>query len=117
MKLTTITLMPKNCENAVEFFKKVCGLSIVNEIKNDYVDIKFLGHDKESTLIEIVDTGKNEEKDLADLSLIFEADKDLEDIKKIAQDLGFRASDIKDMPPKPKFIEVTGPCGIKIEFM
>lgn len=117
MKLTTVTIMPKDCKKAIEFFAKICGLRIVNEIKNEYVDIKFLGHDEDFTVIEIVDTGENQEKDLSSLSLIFEKDRKLEDIKKMAQDLGFKASDIKDIPPKPKFIEIKGPCGINIEFM
>ena len=117
MKLETISLMPENPQRAVEFFTKICGLSIVKKIKNENIDIKFLAQSIGETSIEIVDTGENKEADLSGLSLIFKKDRDFEDLRKDIKDLGYKASDIIDMPPKPKFIKAQGPCGICIEFI
>src|SRR5690625_2577677 len=107
MKLETISLMPENPQRAVEFFTKICGLSIVKKIKNENIDIKFLAQSIGETSIEIVDTGENKEADLSGF----------EDLRKDIKDLGYKASDIIDMPPKPKFIKAQGPCGICIEFI
>lgn len=115
MKLSYITIMVRNIDKSLEFYKELVELNVIREINPELGKIRFLSNDKDETMIELIEFEKSEKVCTKGLVLSFET-KDLDSIRNKAISMGYETSEIIDISPKPKHFTVKDPDGITIEF-
>ena len=116
MKLNYITIMVRDLEKSLEFYKELALLDVVNQIELPIGKIMFLSDGKDSTMLELIEF-KNEEKvETKGMVMSFLVTEALENVQSKAVELGYHPSDIINQNPKPKHFIVKDPDGIIIEF-
>lgn len=116
MKLNYITIMVRNLEKSLEFYKELALLNVVNQIELPIGKINFLSDGKDSTMLELIEFKNDEKVETKGMVMSFLVTEALENVHSKAVKLGYHPSDIINQDPKPKHFIVKDPDGIIIEF-
>ncbi len=116
MKLSYITLMVRDMERSVSFYRDVAELEVLRRFNIQNGEIVFLSNSLEGTMIELVRLEGAEKVSSRGMVISFQTSEDLNAVHKKAVGLGFEPSQIIDKKPKPKHFTVTDPDGIIVEF-
>lgn len=117
MKFCWVTLNVSNMDKSLSFYKNVVGLSVERSMKpNPNMEINFLGNG--DTQVELIYDTKNDKRNYGnDVSLGFE----VESIDKMLEDLNKQNIKVQSGPHQPnptiKFIYVSDPDGMKVQFV
>lgn len=109
MKLNYITIMVRDLEKSLDFYKNLISLNPLRELTHHQGKIVFLGNQQGETMLELIQFDKAEKVTARGMVLSFQADKPLTALKEKAQTLGYHPSEIVSKPPKPVFFTVTDP--------
>lgn len=117
MKINYITIMVRNLEKSLEFYKELAYLEIVRQIELPAGKICFLSdRNSDSTMLELIEFKDSNKVETEGVTISFLAAVDLVIIRDKAIELGYQPSNIIKQGPKPEHFSVKDPDGITIEF-
>ena len=116
LKLNYITLMVRNIEKSLAFYKDLAGLHEIKRISPEAGEIVFLANAKGETMLELIEFGGVEKVETKGMVISFLAETKLEELREKAVTLGYSPSEIMIKGPKPKHFTVIDPDGIAVEF-
>ncbi len=116
MKLNYITIMVRDIEKSLDFYEKLVGLKVVNEMKLEAGRIAFLSNGEGETMLELIELSRGEKVETKGMVMSYAAVEGLEVLRARAEELGYSPSEITDVAPKPKYFTVLDPDGIVVEF-
>lgn len=119
MKLNSITLMVRDMDKTVAFYRELAGLKIIRRYSPgaaDPADIAFLADADGDTALECIQDAEAEKVVARNLTLCFTARGALNDLRDKAVAMGYSPSPIISRPPKPLYFTLADPDGIRVEF-
>lgn len=116
MKLNYITIMVKDIEKSVAFYKELLELKVVREMNPGSGKIVFLSNGKDETMLELIHFDDAASVTVDGMVMSYTSKIPLEELKEKAEKLGYTPTNIIDQGPKPKYFRVKDPDGIVVEF-
>lgn len=119
MKLNTITIMVRDMDKTIAFYRELAGLKVIRRFSpgaSDPSDIAFLADAEGDTALECIQDAEAEKVVARNLTLCFTARGSLSALRDKAVHLGFSPTEIVSRPPKPLSFALSDPDGIRVEF-
>ena len=119
MKLNTITVMVRDIDKSIAFYRELAGLKILRRYSpgaSDPSDIAFMADADGDTALEFIQDAEAEKVVARNLTLCFTARGALGDLRDKAVAMGYSPTDIVSRPPKPLSFSLSDPDGIRVEF-
>ncbi len=116
MKLNYITIMVRDITKTVEFYEKLAGLKIVRRFNPGMGEIVFMADAEGDTNLEFVQFDNAPKVQATGLTMSFKVEGALEDVLEKAKEMGYKPTDIINMPPKPAHFKLMDPDDIEVEF-
>lgn len=116
MQLCYITVMVRNMEKSLSFYRDFAGLKIVRRFNPGMGEIAFLENKAGDTKLELIAFPNAEKVQVSGMVMSYRAETDLETLREKAIEMGYEPTEIINCPPKPAHFRVTDPDGIWTEF-
>lgn len=119
MKLNAITLMVRDMDKTIAFYRELAGLKVIRRYSPgaaDPSDIAFLADAEGDTALECIQDLESEKVMARNLTLCFTARGTLDALRDKAVHMGFNPTEIISRPSKPPYFTLTDPDGIRVEF-
>ncbi len=116
MKLNAITIMVRDMDKTISFYRELAGLKIVRRFRPGASDIALMADDEGDTALEFIFNAESEKVSARGLTLCFQARGALESLREKAVAMGYSPTEIFSRPPKPLYFSVSDPDGIRVEF-
>ncbi|MCI8609536.1 MAG: VOC family protein [Firmicutes bacterium] len=116
MKLLHVTIQTNQFQEEVEFYEKVVGLKVEQDMRPMGRNMVFLANSPGETCIEIIENSQAADAGNENLSIGFQT----EDAEKKRQELlaaGYEATEMIYPAPKVGFFFVKDPAGVSVQFM
>lgn len=116
MKLSYITMMVRDLEQSLAFYEKLVGLKVLRRFNPGPGEIAFLGNGEGETMLELIHFDGAPTVKAAELVMSYQAEGELEALRRRAIDLGYAPTELIHHPTKPLHFRVTDPDGLVVEF-
>ena len=119
MKLNAITIMVRDIDKTIAFYRELAGLKVIRRYSPgaaDPSDIAFLADAEGDTALECIQDLESEKVMARNLTLCFTARGALNELRDKAIHMGFSPTEIISRPPKPLSFSLSDPDGIRVEF-
>ena len=119
MKLSTITIMVRDMDKTIAFYRELAGLKVIRRFSpgaSDPSDIAFMPDADGDTALEFIQDAEAEKVVARNLTLGFAARGALDELRAKAVHMGFSPTEIISRPPKPLYFALSDPDGIRVEF-
>lgn len=115
MKLGYITIMVRDVEKTVDFYKKTAELEVVRRFNPGMGEIVFMSDEEGGTMLEFIEFDEAEKVDAKGMVMSYSCSTDLQEKHSQLKSMGMNPSEIMDMPPKPKHFTIVDPDGLCVE--
>ena len=116
MKLNRITIMIRDMDKTIAFYRELAELKIVHRFRPGASDIALMTDAEGATGLEFIQNAEAEKVTARGLVFRFQARGELEALRKKAFDMGYSPTEILNSPPKPPYFMLSDPDGIRVEF-
>ena len=116
MKLNYITFMVRDIEKTITFYQEIAGLRIVRQMDLEQGKIVFMSNAENETMLEFVNFASAPKVEVSAMTMSFQVDCDLEELRSKIIRMGYKPSEIIHEPPKPEHFKVLDNDGIEVEF-
>lgn len=116
MKLNTITVMVRDMDKTIAFYRELAGLKIVRRLRPGQSDIALMADAEGDTALEFIFNAEAEKAAARGLTLVFQARGTLEALHGKALAMGYSPSGIVSQPPGPPRFWLSDPDGVRVEF-
>ena len=116
MKLNYITVMVRDMDKTISFYRELAGLKIVRRFSPGQSDIALMADAEGDTALEFIFNAEAEKAAARGLTLSFQARGALEALREKALAMGYSPTGIINQPPKPPHFWLADPDGIRVEF-
>lgn len=114
MHIKHVTLMVKNMEESIKFYEMITKLTITRRFKEGSTEVAFLTNGNGETEIELVDAPQGQKFEGKGMFICF-VTTELEEMHKLAQDLGLNPSAIRNPGDDTCYFYVYDPNGVSVQ--
>lgn len=114
MHIKHITIMAKNLEESIKFYKTITELTISRRFKSGPGELAFLTNGNGETEIELVSMPQGQKFEGKGMFICFETDK-LDEMHKLALDKGLNPSSIQNPGDDTCYFYVYDPDGVSVQ--
>lgn len=115
MKLQYITLLVRDLEKSMAFYRDVVGLEVARRFNPGACEIAFLQSGVDEAMVELVQLDGGEKAAARGLVMSFKCVGRLEDAWARARGLGYAPGEICGCGPKPAYFQLPDPDGVTVE--
>ena len=116
MQLNYLTIMVRDIDATTTFYRELVGLQEIRRMELEAGTIVFMAHSEGETMLEFIEFEQAEKVLTQGMVMSFRSVEPLEQVHERAVNLGYAPTEIKDVPPKPRYFTVADPDGITVEF-
>ncbi len=116
MKLNAITIMVRDMDETLSFYRELAGLKVIQRFNPGDSDVALVADAEGATALEFVFNAESEKAMARGLTLSFQARGSLEALREKAVAMGYSPTEILSRPPKPLYFRLSDPDGVRVEF-
>lgn len=116
MKINYITIIVRDIEKSLAFYKELVELKVARHFHPGSFDIAFLENEAGETMVELVQPESGETVSASGIIISFSSKNRLNTVWEKAKAMGYTPTKIFDEGPKPNYFHVTDPDGVTVEF-
>ena len=116
MKLSRITVMVRDIDKTVMFYRELAGLTVIQRFNPGRGEIAIMADSSGDTALEFAQIIEAEKVQARGLTLSFQVRGPLEAVRDKAVELGWSPSEIIRRPPRPAHFVIADPDGVRVVF-